>query len=78
MKGGKTAGLMFFAFDLLFLGDQDLRTLPLMERKKRLQSLLAENKDQKMIQLAEHTAVPGVEVWLGERRIKALQQSAAA
>ena len=36
MKAGKTAGLMFFAFDLLFLGDQDLRTLPLMERKKQL------------------------------------------
>ena len=44
MKAGKTAGLIFFAFDLLFLGSQDLRSLPLMERKKRLQALLAENK----------------------------------
>ena len=59
MKAGKTAGLMFFAFDLLFLGDQDLRTLPLMERKKQLLDLLAENKDQKMIQLAEHLDVAG-------------------
>ena len=28
--------------------------------------------------LREHTAVPGVEVWFGERRIKALLQHAAA
>src|SRR5688572_3373794 len=62
MKGGKTASLIFFAFDLLFLGDQDLRALPLMERKKQLQALLAENKDQTMIQLAEHLDVAGSDV----------------
>jgi hypothetical protein len=28
--------------------------------------------------LREHTAVPGVEVWLGERRIESLQQHVAA
>jgi hypothetical protein len=28
--------------------------------------------------LREHTSVPGVEVWLGDRRIEALQQHAAA
>jgi bifunctional non-homologous end joining protein LigD len=62
MKGGRTAGLIFFAFDLLFLGDKDLRALPLVERKKRLQALLAENKDQKMIKLAEHLDVAGSDV----------------
>jgi bifunctional non-homologous end joining protein LigD len=62
MKSGKTAGLVFFAFDLLFLGDQDLRSLPLMERKKRLQTLLAGNKDQRMIRLAEHLDVAGTDV----------------
>jgi hypothetical protein len=51
MKAGETANLIFFAFDLLFLGDQDFRSLPLMERKKRLQGLLAENEGQKMVQL---------------------------
>jgi bifunctional non-homologous end joining protein LigD len=59
MKAGKTAGLIFFAFDLLFLGDQDLRALPLVERKKRLHALLADNKAQTMIQLAEHLDVAG-------------------
>jgi bifunctional non-homologous end joining protein LigD len=62
MKAGKTAGLIFFAFDLLWLGDQDLRALPLLERKRRLQGILTENKDQKMIQLAEHLDVAGSDV----------------
>jgi bifunctional non-homologous end joining protein LigD len=62
MKQGATASLVFFAFDLLFLDEQDLRSLPLIERKQRLQSLLATNKDQKMIQLAEHLDVAGTDV----------------
>jgi bifunctional non-homologous end joining protein LigD len=62
MKAGKTADLVFFAFDLLFLGDQDMRSNPLVVRKKKLLDLLAENKDQKMIQLAEHLEVAGSDV----------------
>jgi bifunctional non-homologous end joining protein LigD len=62
IKSGETAGLVFFAFDLLFLGDQDLRSKPLVVRKKRLLDLLAENKDQKRIQLAEHLDVAGNDV----------------
>jgi bifunctional non-homologous end joining protein LigD len=62
MKSGKTAGLLCFTFDLLFLGEQDLRALPLIERKKRLQSFLGENKDQTLIQLAEHLDVAGSDV----------------
>jgi bifunctional non-homologous end joining protein LigD len=62
MKAGKTAGLVFFAFDLLWLGDKDLRSLPLVERKKRLQELLAENRDQKIIQVAEHLDATGSDV----------------
>ena len=37
----KTGGLVFYAFDLLFQGRDDLRPLPLRERKLRLQQLLA-------------------------------------
>lgn len=62
MKAGKTAGLVFFAFDLLFLGNQDLRSNPLVVRKKKLLDLLADNKDQKMIQLAEYLDVAGQDV----------------
>jgi len=35
---GKTSGLIFFAFDLLSEGAEDLRTLPLSHRKARLQA----------------------------------------
>jgi bifunctional non-homologous end joining protein LigD len=62
MKASKTAGLVFFAFDLLWLDDKDLRSLPLVERKKRLQALLAENKDQRIIQIPEHLDAPGSDV----------------
>jgi bifunctional non-homologous end joining protein LigD len=37
----RSQDLVFFAFDLLFAGKEDLRTLPLRERKARLQKLLA-------------------------------------
>ena len=62
MKAGKTAELVFFAFDLLFLGEQDLRSNPLVVRKKKLLDLLAENKHQSTIRLAEHLDVAGVDV----------------
>jgi bifunctional non-homologous end joining protein LigD len=62
MKAGKTADLVFFAFDLLFLGKQDLRPKPLVVRKKQLLDLLAENNDQSIIRLAEHLDVAGVDV----------------
>ena len=62
MKAVKTGGLIFLAFDLLLLGAQDLRALPFLESKKRLQALLADNKDQKMIQVAEHLDVAGDDV----------------
>ena len=35
---GETDGLVYFAFDLLFEGDEDLRKLPLSHRKARLQA----------------------------------------
>jgi bifunctional non-homologous end joining protein LigD len=40
LSENQSAGLVFFAFDLLVDGRQDLRPLPLTDRKARLQSLL--------------------------------------
>ena len=37
---GKTSGLIFFAFDLLFASGEDLRPRPLRQRKERLKRLL--------------------------------------
>ncbi len=40
LSEGNSEKLVFFAFDLLFEGREDVRTLPLEERKGRLESLL--------------------------------------
>jgi len=42
LSDGKTAGLVYFAFDLLYLHGRDFRGLPLTERKAQLEQLLAE------------------------------------
>ena len=40
LSKGTSQNLVFYAFDLLFEGREDLRTLPLAERKARLQALI--------------------------------------
>jgi bifunctional non-homologous end joining protein LigD len=40
LSDGKTENLIFYAFDLLFADGQDLRRLPLSQRKARLKELL--------------------------------------
>ncbi len=40
LSSGETEGLVFFAFDALFTGGEDLRPLPLSERKARLGAAL--------------------------------------
>ena len=40
ISDGQTGDLVYFAFDLLFEGDEDLRKLPLSHRKARLQAYL--------------------------------------
>src|SRR5437899_8938701 len=52
---GKTDNLIYFAFDLLFAGGEDLRTLPLRERKERLKRLLeARTGKANLIRYVEH------------------------
>ncbi len=41
LENGVARGVSYFAFDLLAEGDKDLRKLPLIERKKRLEKVLA-------------------------------------
>jgi bifunctional non-homologous end joining protein LigD len=55
LSDGKTENLIFFAFDLLFAGGEDLRPLPLGERKMRLKKLLEARKGkEKQIRYVEH------------------------
>jgi bifunctional non-homologous end joining protein LigD len=52
----KTNNLIFFAFDLLFAHGEDLRPLPLSERKRRLRSMLGSKRkrDEGTIRYVEH------------------------
>jgi len=56
ISDGKTGDLIFYAFDLLFVDEMDIRALPLAERKQRLQALLeARPKGQaRSIRYVEH------------------------
>ena len=51
----KTGDLIFFAFDLLFANGEDLRALPLRERKERLKLLLERRSGkEKLIRYVDH------------------------
>ena len=56
ISDGKTDELIFYAFDLLFAGGEDLRRLPLRERKARLKKLLEArpNGKTRSIRYVEH------------------------
>ncbi|MFL5296045.1 MAG: DNA ligase D, partial [Phenylobacterium sp.] len=60
LSDGKTQNLIFFAFDLLFAEGQDLRNLPLRERKARLRALLeAAPETGKRIRFVDHFETAG-------------------
>jgi bifunctional non-homologous end joining protein LigD len=50
---------VFYAFDLLWLDDQDLRSLPLIERKQRLHELIKRSRFERII-YAQHIETQGV------------------
>jgi bifunctional non-homologous end joining protein LigD len=54
LSEGKTHLLVYFAFDLLFDGGEDLRRRPLTERKARLQQLLSKAGDDARLRFVEH------------------------
>ncbi len=58
---GETGGLIYFAFDLLFEGAEDLRELPLSHRKARLQAVLDRipKAAAKRIRYVDHFASSG-------------------
>lgn len=50
----KTDQLVFFVFDLLFQGREDIRALPLSERKSRLEKFLSAQKSDGRIRYVPH------------------------
>jgi len=61
ISDGKTAGLVYFAFDLLREGEDDLRDLPLSHRKARLQAHIdrVPAKARKRLRYVDHFASTG-------------------
>ena len=60
LSEGDSKALTYFVFDLLYAEGEDLRRLPLTERKERLRRLLAGNgRAGKLIKYVEHLAEPG-------------------
>ncbi|MGV8935742.1 MAG: DNA ligase D [Allorhizobium sp.] len=55
----KTDNLVYFAFDLLFAGSEDLRENPLLERKDRLSSLMSEAGEDARLRFVEHFETGG-------------------
>jgi bifunctional non-homologous end joining protein LigD len=59
LSEGKTDDLVYFAFDLLFEEDEDLRELPLTERKERLAALLSDASEDPRLRFVEHFETGG-------------------
>ena len=62
MMAGKTDSLILFAFDLLWLRNEDLRPRHLMERKERLLALLPHASDGGHFQYVDHLDFAGANV----------------
>ncbi|MDB5740967.1 MAG: dependent ligase [Alphaproteobacteria bacterium] len=67
LSDGKTEPLIFFAFDLMFADGEDLRALPLIERKARLQPLL--KKHDTHLRFVEHFTSGGDAILLSACRM---------
>ncbi len=60
LSEGKSESIIYFAFDLLFEGGEDLRGLPLADRKTRLKALIERHPaSAKVIRYVDHLADAG-------------------
>ncbi|MDM9627598.1 DNA ligase D [Rhizobium sp. S152] len=59
LSEGKTDDLVYFAFDLMFEGSEDIRGLPLTDRKQRLSTFLSEAGDDPRLRFVEHFETGG-------------------
>ncbi len=66
-EGGE-GEIIFFAFDLLFAGGEDLRSLPLRERKARLKALLGD--DEPRLRFVDHFETAGDAVLLSACKLE--------
>jgi bifunctional non-homologous end joining protein LigD len=73
ISDGKTDSLIFFAFDLLFAAGEDLRRVPLADRKAQLKRMLAARKGKTgkdhLIRYVEHFEESGDTVLQSARKL---------
>ncbi|HXF55054.1 MAG TPA: DNA ligase D [Hyphomicrobiaceae bacterium] len=69
LSRGQTHALVYFAFDLPFAEGEDLRSLPLCERKLRLKALLRHLPKQNPVRFLEHVAGHGEAMLESARRL---------
>jgi bifunctional non-homologous end joining protein LigD len=67
-RGPQRGKLVYYVFDLLRLGDKDLRAEPLYRRKKLLQKLLKKNDTLRYV---DHVENDGLQLFAGALRDKA-------
>ena len=72
LSEGQSENLVYFAFDLLYANGEDLRDLPLTERKERLHKLLRELKGRAadIVRYVDHLTEPGAAVLQSACRMK--------
>lgn len=68
LADGRGEVLIYFAFDLLFAGGEDLRDLPLRDRKARLQALLKGAGPH--LRYVEHFETSGEAFWRSAQRLE--------
>jgi bifunctional non-homologous end joining protein LigD len=69
LSKGDSRALIFYAFDLLFEGREDLRVLPLLERKTRLEKLLRGHRLSDRLRFVAHLNSNGGDVFESARRM---------
>ncbi len=62
LSEGRSRDLVYFAFDLVFAEGEDLRLLPLGQRKERLKGMLGDKAPAHQIKYLEHLSEPGAAV----------------
>jgi bifunctional non-homologous end joining protein LigD len=70
LSEGRSKDLVYLAFDLLFAEGDDLRDLPLADRKQRLRALLDRANVSPTIRYVEHVAGDGRQVLASARQLR--------
>jgi bifunctional non-homologous end joining protein LigD len=69
LSEGRNEDILYFAFDLLFVDGEDLRSLPLSDRKQRLQRALSKLPVRSPIRYLEHVVGSGASVMASARKL---------